>query len=54
MVSEEQIFQIENQETFGEIIVKRVNMSDFEVIRNGAIIFEGEDYEVAEFINTSD
>ena len=32
MVSEEQIYQIENQESVGEYTVKRVNMTDFEVI----------------------
>ncbi|WP_166740103.1 hypothetical protein [Halalkalibacterium halodurans] len=51
MVTEEQIFQIETQEFFGEFIVRRVNITDLEVIKDGIVIFKGEDYEVAEFIN---
>ncbi len=51
MVTEEQIYQIENQETVGEYTIKRVNMTDFEVIYNDVIVFKGEDYEVADYIN---
>ncbi|WP_160169283.1 hypothetical protein [Cytobacillus firmus] len=51
MVSEEQIYQIESQETFGKFTVKRVNISDFEVIHKGVIVFKGEDYEVADFMS---
>jgi hypothetical protein len=51
MVTEDDIFQIETQKTFGEFTVRRVNMSDLEVIHDGVIVFKGEDYEVADFIN---
>ncbi|MCY7947960.1 hypothetical protein MOC03_16975 [Bacillus atrophaeus] len=51
-VTEDQIFDIEDQKSFGELIVKRVNSSNFEVIKNNIIVFKGEDFEVADFINS--
>lgn len=51
MITEDQIFEIEKQETFGEFTVKRVNMSNLDVIHNGVIVFNGEDYEVVDYIN---
>ncbi|MCM3109960.1 hypothetical protein [Lederbergia lenta] len=53
MILEEQISRIENQKSFCGFTVKRVNMEIFEVLRNEVIVFEGEDYEVAGFINDS-
>ncbi|WP_164918154.1 hypothetical protein [Bacillus glycinifermentans] len=52
-ITEDQIFVIENCKVFGEYTVKRVNISDFEVIKDGVIVFEGEDYEVVDYLNTA-
>lgn len=53
MVTEEQIYNIEKQEVFGDFIVRRLNMDELEVIQDDVIVFKGEDYEVADFINES-
>jgi len=50
-VTENQIFLIETQMSFGSFIVKRVNVMEFEVINNGVIVFKGKDFEVAAYIN---
>ena len=50
-VTENQIFLIETQMSFGSFIVKRVNLVEFEVINNGVIVFKGKDFEVAAYIN---
>ncbi|WP_157211779.1 hypothetical protein [Brevibacillus borstelensis] len=51
-VTDMDIFVIENEEKkFGEFTVKRRNMDTFEVIQDGKRVFEGEDFEVADFIN---
>lgn len=52
-VTEDQIFEIEDKESFGKLTVKRVNSSDLEVVKNNIIVFKGEDFEVADFINSS-
>lgn len=51
-VTEDQIFEIEDEKTFEELTVKRVNSSNFDVIKNNIIVFKGEDFEVADFINS--
>ncbi|MEK5504150.1 hypothetical protein [Bacillus sp. FSL M8-0168] len=51
-VTEAQIFEIEESKVFDRYTVKRVNNSDFDVIENGKIVFNGEDYEIAEFLNS--
>ncbi|MEC1429112.1 hypothetical protein P9D51_24015 [Bacillus sonorensis] len=51
-VTEAQIFEIEESKVFGSYTVKRVNNSDFDVIENRKIVFKGEDYEIAEFLNS--
>ncbi len=52
VVTEDQIFEIEDKKSFGELTVKRVNSSDLEVVKNNIIVFKGEDLEVADFINS--
>lgn len=52
-VTENQIFMIKTQMTFGDFIVKRVNQMEFEVINNGVIVFKGKDFEVEDYINNS-
>ncbi|MCY9145663.1 hypothetical protein [Bacillus sp. T9C1] len=52
MTTEQEIFEIVDSKNIGDLLVKRINMTDLDVIQNGKIIFSGEDYEVAEFINT--
>ena len=52
-VTENQIFLIKTQMTFGDFIVKRVNKMEFEVINNGVIVFKGKDFEVEDYINNS-
>lgn len=52
MISDMDIMVIENEsEQFGAFTVKRRNMETFEVFREGKRVFEGEDFEVADFIN---
>ncbi|QRV11403.1 hypothetical protein JR311_19675 (plasmid) [Bacillus velezensis] len=51
-VTEDQIFEIEDEKTFEKLTVKRVNSSNFDVIKNNIIVFKGEDFEVADFINS--
>ncbi|WP_176554304.1 hypothetical protein [Bacillus sp. Marseille-P3800] len=52
MITDDDIGMIENFKFIKGLTVARVNMSDFEVKNeNGRIIFSGEDFEVAEFIN---
>ncbi|MCY7542489.1 hypothetical protein P9173_09370 [Bacillus safensis] len=50
-VTEDQIYEIENQKVFGEYLVRRINMSELEVVKNGTIVFKGEDFEVAEYFS---
>ncbi|WP_370956810.1 hypothetical protein AB3239_11400 [Bacillus subtilis] len=50
MTTEQEIFEIMDSKNIGDLLVKRNNMTDLDVIQNGKIIFSGEDYEVAEFI----
>ncbi|MGK9160788.1 hypothetical protein [Bacillus subtilis] len=52
MTTEQEIFEIVDSKNIGDLLVKRNNMTDLDVIQNGKIIFSGEDYEVAEFINS--
>ncbi|MCY8228811.1 hypothetical protein MOC30_14570 [Bacillus spizizenii] len=47
-----QIFEIEDKKLLGELTVKRVNSSDLEVVKNNISVFKGEDFEVADFINS--
>lgn len=42
-----------DSKNIGDLLVKRINMTDLDVIQNGKIIFSGEDYEVAEFTNST-
>jgi len=52
MISDMDIMVIENEpKQFGVFIVKRLNMDIFEVFQEGKKVFEGEDFEVADFIN---
>ncbi|KIN41370.1 hypothetical protein ACFVL4_13880 [Bacillus subtilis] len=53
MTTEQEIFEIVDSKNIGDLLVKRINMTDLDVIQNGKIIFSGEDYEVAEFINST-
>ncbi|WP_186314852.1 hypothetical protein [Bacillus pumilus] len=32
-------------------IVRRINIDNFQVIKEGTVVFEGEDYEVVEYVN---
>ncbi|MEB5480850.1 hypothetical protein P8825_14890 [Shouchella clausii] len=49
----DEIFEIEDSAAFGNYTVRRVNSEDFEVIEDGKIIFEGDDYEVAAYLNSN-
>lgn len=51
VVTEEQIYEIETEKAFGDYIVKRANIIELEVTHNGVIVFKGEDFEVADYIN---
>lgn len=50
-VTEDEIFQIGTEKRFGEFLVKRVNASNLDVYHSDVIVFQGEDYEIAEYIN---
>jgi hypothetical protein len=51
-IDEMDIMQIENEtKVFGPYQVKRINSTVFTVIKDNTIVFEGEDYEVAEYLN---
>lgn len=51
-ITDMDIMSIENEaRSLGDLTVIRRNIEQFEVYQNGKKVFEGEDYEVAEFIN---
>ncbi|MCB5334795.1 MULTISPECIES: hypothetical protein [Bacillus] len=52
MITEDRIFEIEEEETIEGYKVRRVNMSELEIIDREKIVFKGEEAEVAEHLNS--
>lgn len=51
LVTEEDIFNILERDKFGDFVVKRANMEIFDVYVGGKHMYEGDSFEVADFIN---
>ena len=48
----EDIMSIENDNKhIAGYIVRRINIDNFQVIKEGTVVFEGEDYEVVDYVN---
>ncbi|CAF1772178.1 hypothetical protein NRS6094_03973 [Bacillus subtilis] len=52
MITEDRIFQIEEEETIEGYKVRRVNMTELEILNGGKIVFKGEEEEVADYLNS--
>ncbi|WP_350303314.1 hypothetical protein [Bacillus pumilus] len=51
-VKMEDIMSIENDNKhIAGYIVRRINIDNFQVIKEGTVVFEGEDYEVVDYVN---